>query len=82
MCNPGGGWADKGNKSPPQEMGWDAGVWWRAEESARIGGSIGDAMQRRGAEEMARWNRRAEGGGGMAKAQSMCLYSSENLWDL
>lgn len=26
-------------------------------------------MQRRGAEEMARWNRRAEGGGGTAKAQ-------------
>lgn len=30
-------------------------------------------MQRRGAEEMARWNRRAEGGGGTAKAQRNVL---------
>lgn len=35
MCNQGGGWADKGNKSPPQEMGWDAGVGWRAEGNSQ-----------------------------------------------
>lgn len=42
-------------------------------EIVRIGRQIQDVLQRRGVEEMVRWNRRVEGGGGTVKAQRNVL---------